>query len=126
YLPLSMGATVLGGLASSRLDNALVREQQLAVRVVASAQIFAQAGQFVVYADAKPGVSQEQLAAALDAEIAKFVAEGPTADELQRAVTTYAAGQIRGLEQVGGFSGKAPTLAEGLLYSGNPAEYKEV
>ncbi|MGV2495449.1 M16 family metallopeptidase [Pelagerythrobacter aerophilus] len=126
YLPLSMGATVLGGLASSRLDNALVREQQLAVRVVASAQIFAQAGQFVVYADAKPGVSEEQLAAALDAEIAEFIAEGPTADELQRAVTTYAAGQIRGLEQVGGFSGKAPTLAEGLLYSGNPAEYKEV
>ncbi|WP_374409070.1 M16 family metallopeptidase [Pelagerythrobacter sp.] len=126
YLPLSMGGTVLGGLASSRLDNALVREQQLAVRVVASAQIFAQAGQFVVYADAKPGVSQEQLAAALDAEIAKFIAEGPTADELQRATTTYAAGQIRGLEQVGGFSGKAPTLAEGLLYSGNPAEYKEV
>ena len=126
YIPLSMGATVLGGLASSRLDNALVREQQLAVRVVASAQIFAQAGQFVVYADAKPGVSQEALAAALDAEIAKFVAEGPTEDELQRATTTYAAGQIRGLEQVGGFSGKAPTLAEGLLYSGDPAEYKEV
>ena len=126
YLPLSMGATVLGGLASSRLDNALVREQQLAVRVVASAQIFAQAGQFVVYADAKPGVTKEQLAAALDAEIAKFLAEGPTADELQRATTTYAAGQIRGLEQVGGFSGKAPTLAEGLLYSDNPAEYKEV
>ena len=126
YIPLSMGATVLGGLASSRLDNALVREQQLAVRVVASAQIFAQAGQFVVYADAKPGVSQEQLAAALDAEIAKFVADGPTEDELQRATTTYAAGQIRGLEQVGGFSGKAPTLAEGLLYSGDPAEYKDV
>lgn len=126
YVPLSMGATVLGGLASSRLDNSLVREQQLAVRVVASAQIFAQAGQFVVYADAKPGVSQEQLAAALDAEIAKFIAEGPTEDELQRATTTYAAGQIRGLEQVGGFSGKAPTLAEGLLYSGDPAEYKDV
>ena len=88
YIPLSMGATVLGGLASSRLDNALVREQQLAVRVVASAQIFAQAGQFVVYADAKPGVSQEQLAAALDAEIAKFVADGPTEDELHRATTT--------------------------------------
>ena len=126
YVPLAMGATVLGGLASSRLDNALVREQQIAVRVVASAQIFAQAGQFVVYADAKPGVTQEQLAAALDAEIARFIAEGPTEDELQRATTTYAAGQIRGLEQVGGFSGKAPTLAEGLLYSDNPAEYKEV
>ena len=126
YIPLSMGATVLGGLASSRLDNALVREQQLAVRYVASPKIFAQAVQFVVYDYSKTGVSQEQLAAALDAEIAKFVADGPTEDELQRATTTYAAGQIRGLEQVGGFSGKAPTLAEGLLYSGDPAEYKEV
>ena len=126
YLPLSMGATVLGGLASSRLDNVLVREKQLAVRVVASAQIFAQAGQFMVYADARPGVDQDELAAALDAEIARFIAEGPTADELQRATTTYAAGEIRGLEQVGGFNGKAPTLAQGLLYSGNPGEYREV
>ena len=126
WLPLTMGATVLGGLASSRLDNALVREQQIAVRVVARQETFAQASQFVVYADAKPGVSEDQLAAALDAEIAKFVAEGPTADELQRATTGYAAGQIRGLEQVGGFNGKAPTLAEGLLYNGDPAYYKTV
>lgn len=124
YLPLAMSGTVLGGLASSRLDNALVREQQLAVRVVARAEIFAQAGQFVVYADARPGVPQDVLAAALDAEIAKFMAEGPTQDELQRATTSYAAGQIRGLEQVGGFTGKAPTLAEGLLYQGNPSAYK--
>ncbi len=126
YLPVTMGATVLGGLASSRLDNALVREQQLAVRVVAQAGVYAQAGQMVVYADARPGVDKETLAAALDAEIAAFIAEGPTESELQRAVTTYTAGQIRGLESVGGFGGKAPTLAEGLLYSGDPAEYKDV
>ncbi|GAA4643161.1 pitrilysin family protein [Pontixanthobacter gangjinensis] len=124
YLPLSMGATVLGGLASSRLDNVLVREKQLAVSVVARAEIFAQAGQFVVYANARPGVDQDVLAAALDEEIAKFVAEGPTDAEIQRATTVYAAGQIRGLEQIGGFSGKAPTLAEGLLYEGSPDAYK--
>jgi len=124
FLPLSMGATVLGGLASSRLDDALVREQQVAVRVVANAQIFAQAGQLVVYADAKPGVSKETVAAALDAQIAKFINEGPTAAEIQRATTVFAAGQIRGLEQVGGFNGKAPTLAEGLLYQGSSNAYK--
>ena len=126
YLPLSMGATVLGGLASSRLDNALVRGAEVATRVVASAQIFAQAGQFVAYADVKPGVDPETVAQALDDEIARFVAEGPTADELQRAVTVYTGGQIRGLEQVGGFGGKAPTLAEGLLYSGDPETYRKV
>ncbi|NMW30735.1 insulinase family protein [Altererythrobacter sp. RZ02] len=123
-LPLAMGATVLGGLASSRLDDALVRGKGLAVRVVARADIFAQAGQFIVYADAKPGVDTGLLAAALDEEIAKFMAEGPTDAEIQRATTVYAAGQIRGLEQVGGFSGKAPVLAQGLLYEGSPAAYK--
>jgi zinc protease len=124
-LPLALGASVLGGLASSRLDDALVRQQQIAVRVSASAEIYAQAGQFVISADAKPGVTEEALGAALDAEIAKFVAQGPTADELQRAATVYAASEIRGLESVGGFGGKAPTLAEGLLYSGDPSHYRK-
>ena len=124
-LPLALGASVLGGLASSRLDDALVREQQMAVRVTAGAEVYAQAGQFVVSADAKPGVTEEALGAALDAELAKFIAQGPTADELQRAATVYAAAQIRGLEQVGGFGGKAPTLAEGLLYNGDPSHYRK-
>jgi len=124
YLPLAMGGSVLGGLSSSRLDNALVREKQLAVQVVARAEIFAQAGQFVVYADAAPGVDPAELATALDAEIARLMAEGPTEDELLRASTVYASSQIRGLEAIGGFSGKAPTLAEGLLYSGNPGHFR--
>ena len=124
YLPLALGNGVLGGLASSRLDNALVRGKQLAVRVVAQADIFAQAGQFVVYADAKPGVDPDDLAAALDEQIAYFFANGPTQDELSRAATVYAARQIRGLESIGGFSGKAPTLAEGLLYSDDPEHFR--
>lgn len=116
---------MLGGLASSRLDDELVRKQQLAVSVAASADIFAQAGQFVVYADVKPGTDPARAAAVLDAAIAQFVASGPDADELARASTVHAAGQIRGLEKVGGFAGKAPTLAEGLLYSGDPEFYRK-
>lgn len=124
YLALSMGATVLGRLASSRLEKALVREKQVAVRASARAEIFAQGGQMVISADARSGVTTEQLGAAIDVEIADFLATGPTADELQRATTTYAARQIRGLESVGGEGGKAPTLAQGLLLSGNAAQYK--
>ncbi len=125
HLPLTTAGLVLGGLASSRLDDELVRKQQLAVSVAASADIFAQAGQFVVYADVKPGVEPAKVAAALDAAIAQFVASGPDANELARASTVHAAGQIRGLEKVGGFEGKAPTLAEGLLYSGDPEFYRK-
>ncbi|MFZ5745735.1 MAG: M16 family metallopeptidase [Pseudomonadota bacterium] len=124
YLALEAGGSVLGGLASSRLDDALVRQQKVAVSVTADAQIFAQGGQFVIYADVKPGEDPAKVGAALDAEVAKFLREGPTPDELRRASTTYAANEIRGLESVGGFSGKAPTLAEGLLYNGTPDHYR--
>ena len=126
FLPLTMSGLVLGGLASSRLDDALVRQGQQAVTVSADAQIFAQAGQFVVLADVKPGIDPAVTAAALDERIAVYLAEGPSEDELRRAATVYASGQIRTLESTGGFGGKAPTLAEGLLYAGDPDHYRKV
>ncbi|WP_062346680.1 pitrilysin family protein [Novosphingobium sp. CCH12-A3] len=125
YLPLDLAASVLGGLASSRLDDALVREQKVAVAVSADAEVFAQAAQFVIKADVTPGQDPAKVAAALDAEIAKFIKDGPTQDELLRAATSATANEIRGLERTGGFNGKAPTLAEGLLYNGTPEHYRQ-
>lgn len=121
---LAMGMDVLGGLASSRLDNALVRGQQIATHVSAYAQQFEQISILQVEMDVKDGVDQAAAEAALDAEIARLIAEGPSADELQRAATRAVTGQIAALEQVGGFGGKGVTLAEGLLYSGDPARYR--
>jgi len=125
YLPLQIGAVILGGLASSRLDDNLVRGQQVAVAASANAEVYAQAGQFVVQADVKPGQDAAVVAAALDAQIKRLVTEGPTADELARASTVTASDQIRKLESVGGFGGKAPTLAEGLLYHGDASYYRK-
>lgn len=124
YLPLEIGATVLGGLASSRLADTLVHGRELAIDAGADAQVFAQGGAFVAQADVKPGASAKAVGAALDAEIHRLIEQGPTADELQRATVAYVGGMIRGLESVGGFSGQAPRLAEGLLYSGDPAHYR--
>lgn len=123
-VPLQMAMGVLGGLSSSRLDNALVRKDPVAVSVSAAAQPFEDAGILLVQADVKPGVDPKLVASRLDAEIASFLASGPTADELQRTAASYLAGTISGLESVGGFGGKAVTLAEGALYSNNPAYYK--
>ncbi|KQZ69316.1 peptidase M16 [Sphingopyxis sp. Root214] len=123
-VPLQMAMGVLGGLSSSRLDNALVRKDPVAVSVSAAAQPFEDAGILLVQADVKPGVDPKLVASQLDAEIASFLASGPTADELQRTAASYLAGTISGLESVGGFGGKAVTLAEGALYSNNPAYYK--
>ncbi len=124
YLPLQVGAVVLGGLASSRLDDTLVRGEQVAVAVTASADVFAQAAQFIVSADVKPGVDEDKAGAALDSQIARLIKDGPSSDELARAATVIATGQIRQLEAVGGSGGKASTLAEGLLFSGDPAHYR--
>jgi zinc protease len=123
-VPLQMAMAVLGGLSSSRLDNALVRKDPVAVSVSAFAQSFEDAGILLIQADVKPGVDPALVGQRLDEEIGKFVASGPTADELQRAAASYLGGAIAGLESVGGFGGKAVALAEGALYSNDPGYYK--
>ncbi len=122
---LQAAATVLGGLSSSRLDNALVRNEKIVVRVSANVQVFQHASIFEVNADVKPGVDPALVAKRLDEVINQFLAEGPTQDELERAKTVSVASTVRGLEAVGGFGGKAVALAEGELYSNDPAFYKK-
>jgi len=124
YLPLQMGATILGGLASSRLADQLVHGRELATAAGANAFVFAQGAQFGVQADLKPGADLGALNSALDAEVARLIKEGPTDDEVQRAAVALVGGTIRSLESVGGFNGQAPQLAQGLLYNGDPAHYR--
>ncbi len=116
---LDVAGSILGGLSSSRLDNALVRKEQIAVAVTASASLFEIAGMFTVSADVKPGVDPALVGKRLDEIVADFLANGPTVDEVRRAATREVSGKINGLESVGGFSGKAVSLAEGLVYSGD-------
>ncbi len=124
-IPLDLGMDVLGGLASSRLDNALVRKAKTAVSVTAGVQQFEKISLIEVTADVKPGVDAKLVAKQLDDLIAAFIKTGPTADEVKRAATRQVASEIAGLETVGGFSGKAVTLAEGAVYSGDPEKYKK-
>lgn len=121
---LQVGLHILGGLASSRLDNVLVRGAQLAVSVTASAMPFEQVSFLQAQMDVKPGVDRAVAERRFDEVIAQLVAEGPTEDEVRRAATSTVSAEIGALEDVGGFYGKGATLAEGQLYSGDPAKYK--
>ncbi|HVQ07743.1 MAG TPA: pitrilysin family protein [Allosphingosinicella sp.] len=123
-VPLQVGASILGGLASSRLDNALVRGDQSAVRVSTFVQSFQRVSLFEVQVDVKPGQDADAVARRLDALIADFVRTGPTPDEVRRAVMRSLSTRVQGLEQVGGFGGKAVALAEGMLYANDPAFYR--
>ena len=121
---LDMAASVLGGLASSRLDNELVRDKKTAVGVSADLDPHERVGEFTIEATVKPGVDPALVGKQVDAIIADFIRNGPTADELKRAKTQDVAGTIRGLESVGGFGGKAVTLARGAVFANDPGFYK--
>lgn len=119
---LEMGLMVLGGLSSSRFDNHLVRNNAVAVSASAAIELFEDASLILLQAVARDGVDSEQLAKRLDEEVAAFLQNGPTRDELDRAVTSYLAPAIALMERVGG-DGKAAILAEGALYSNDPGFY---
>ncbi|RHW18801.1 insulinase family protein [Sphingomonas gilva] len=124
-VPLQVGLSVLGGLASSRLDNALVRDEETAVAVTAYLLPFEQISLVNVQADVRPGVDPAIVSKRLDELIAELIAKGPTADEVSRVATQQVAGEIAQLESVNGFGSKAATLAEGELYSDDPEFYKK-
>jgi len=122
---LDIGGSVLGGLASSRLDKIMVRNEKVAVGVSAGLIPLQRAGIFSVSAVVKPGVDPATVSKRLDQIMADYLAKGPTADEVQRAVMSEVAGRIRGLEAVGGFGGKAVTLAEGQTFAHDSNFYKK-
>ncbi len=122
---LDVAAGVLGGLASSRLTDQLVRKEKLFTQVSADSNAFAQIGTFSIDGLVRPGVDVALATKRLDEVTAQFLKDGPTADEVSRFVTSTVARRIRGLESVGGFGGKAVALAEGALYSNDPGFYKK-
>ena len=122
---LDVGGSVLGGLASSRLDKIMVRDEKLAVAVSAGLTPLQRAGIFSVAAYVKPGVDPAVVSKRLDEVMADYVAKGPTADEVERAVMSEVSGRIRGLEKIGGFGGKAVSLAEGQTYAHDSDFYKK-
>ncbi|MGX7953242.1 M16 family metallopeptidase [Tsuneonella sp. HG249] len=124
--PLQAGLFVFGGLASSRLDTALVRNEELATSVTAFYDQDEELGTAYISMDVRPGVDRGVAEARLDALLAEYLANGPTQDELQRAATQIVSSQIDALEQVGDFGGKGTTLAEGELYAGDAGLYKKL
>jgi predicted Zn-dependent peptidase len=120
---VAMGA--LGGLSSSRLDNILVRQEQTAVGASAYLIPFVHGSLVNIQVDVKPGADADAVAKRLDQILADYIKTGPTAAEVQRVAASNIAAQIDGLEQVGGFGGKAVALAEGQLYVGDSDFYKK-
>ncbi|QIL91094.1 insulinase family protein [Microbulbifer sp. SH-1] len=122
---IDLAASILGDGKNSRLYKRLVYQDQIATSVYVSEYEFELASMIQVVADAKPGVDLATVEAAIDEELQKFLAEGPSSEELARVNMTDYAATARALEQVGGWSGKGVILARGELYLDNPNGYLE-
>ncbi|MGH8285775.1 MAG: M16 family metallopeptidase, partial [Steroidobacteraceae bacterium] len=123
---LDLAAHILGGGKTSRLYERLVYRDRLADSASASVEPFEIAGLFLFVSDVKRGVDYRGVEAALNEEVGRFLARGPTRAELDAARTALRAQFVRGLERIGGFGGKADVLAECATYTGDPACYKRI
>jgi zinc protease len=122
---LNLTASVLTQGRASRLYRRLVYDTRIATNVFAAIDTREIASQFYMYATVAPGHTIEEAEKALDEELARFLKEGPTAAELDRARTASLSNIIRGLERVGGFGGKSDLLAQSEVYLGSPDAWKQ-
>jgi zinc protease len=121
---LDLASSILSDGKTSRLYKRLVYDDQIATSVAAYVNPREIAGQFGIQADAKPGVELAVIEKAINEEMAKFLAEGPTAAELERVKIQSRARFIQGIERIGGFGGKSDILASSQIYGGSPDAYK--
>jgi predicted Zn-dependent peptidase len=122
---LQLVAQVLGGSKSSRLEKRLVHEEKLADSVSAMAYGAELGSNFFIMVTASKPDNVAKIEAILDEELKRLIAEGPSEAELQRARTVFEAGFVRGIERIGGFGGKADTLAECTVFTGTPGCFRD-
>ncbi len=121
---LTLVSDLLSRGKSSRLYKRLVYDEQIATDVSATLDLREIGGLFSVEATARPGIDLGRVERAVDEELARFLAGGPTPAELRRVKTQYRAAFVRGVERIGGFGGKSDVLAQGEVFAGRPDFYK--
>ena len=121
---LDLVSSCLGDGKSSRLYKRLVYDDQIASDVTVYVDTREIGGQFVVQVTARSGHNLGEIEKAIDEEMARFLQDGPTPEELQRVQTQYLANFLRGSERIGGFGGKSDRLAQYEVYTGDAGNYK--
>jgi zinc protease len=121
---LELVDAVLTSGKTSRLYQRLVYEEQIATSAGGFALTGEIAGAYIVYATAGRDKDLAEVERVLDEELARFLADGPTREELERVKTEIKGSFIRGIEQVGGFRGKSNILAENAVFGGRPDFYE--
>ena len=118
---LDVLGAILSGPRTARLTKALVYDQQAAATVSAGQGSNEDVGEFTMTITPRPGHSLTDIEAAADAVIDRLKAEGPTAEEVQKATAGAELSVLRGLESN---LGKAMQLSNGASLHGDPGYFR--
>jgi zinc protease len=113
---LSVMSSIISGSRTARLTKALVYDSQIASQVFAFQSGNEDVGEFQVVVIPRPGHTLTELENAVDQVISKFINDGPTVEELQKAKAGLELGFLRGLESN---LGKANQLLDGAVFHGD-------
>ena len=117
---LSVMGSILSGSRTARLTKALVYDTQIATQIGTFQRSNEDVGEFQLGVLPRPDHSLTEIENAADQIIKKFISEGPTAEELQKAKSGLELGFVRGLESN---LGKANQLLDGAVFHGNPGYF---
>ena len=117
---LSVMSSILSGSRTARLTKALVYDSQMASQLIAFQNSAEDVGVFQVIVIPRPEHTLTEVEAAVDQVIQKFISEGPTAEELQKAKSGLELDFVRGLESN---LGKANQLLDGAVFHNNAGQF---
>lgn len=107
---LDLLAHVISGTRSSRLDKRVTFDDLIAQSVTAHFSEHTSGGQFQIDLVVRPGRTLEEAQAAVEEVLADLRKNPPNQAELARAKNTFETQLLEGLQQLGGFSGRAERL----------------
>jgi predicted Zn-dependent peptidase len=110
-------ASVLSDGAASRLEQALMHRRRLASNVSAFQSEGILASEFIISATALEGVPLAEVEGIIHEELERLLRDGPTEEEIARAVNSLEADTTRGLQSL---LERADTLNEFETWLGDP------
>ena len=118
--PLELYQAIMSDGLTSRLHRSLVYEKQIAQSASMRYHSSEISGQCLLQVTAAEGHELAKVEAAADAEMARFLKEPPTDEEITRVKNRIEASHFRQLARIGGFGGKADQLNHYSVFSSDP------
>lgn len=113
---LDLISDCLGRGKSSRLYKALVSQSKIAGEIRAYVQLNEIGGQFRVEVTAQPNRALAEAEKILDDELADFLKNGPSPEELERIKAQYLSDYYRNMDRLGGLGSRSDRLAQSVLF----------